>query len=150
MRIATILLLASLPAACATPSMPARYDAAAAGAAPVALTGEPDRWRHDPFEIIEIQLVGDTLEAAVRYPGGCARHDFTLLVSPVFMESYPVQVRASLAHDANADPCRALVGSRLRFDLGPLREAYRQAYNIESDVLHLHVERWPERVVYRF
>jgi hypothetical protein len=44
------------------------------------------------------------------------------------MESFPVQVAARLAHDADGDPCRALLTSTLRFDLSPLRGHFEASY----------------------
>jgi hypothetical protein len=124
--------------------------AAAGNDRPVVLTDTPGRWRHDAFEFHSVAVRGDTLHVQVQYAGGCARHDFTLLVSPIFLESYPVQMRGSLAHHANGDMCRALVGSTLRFDLTPLKQLYRQSYGVESDTIHLGLGNWSERVVYRF
>jgi hypothetical protein len=114
------------------------------------LTETPGRWRHDVYEFVSMRVNGDTLHVAVQYGGGCATHDFALLVSPVFMESYPVQMAGSLAHDAKGDPCRAIVGSRLRFDLSPLKRAYWQAYGREPASIHLSVTGWPQRVRYSF
>jgi hypothetical protein len=121
-----------------------------AGQPGVVLSEDASAWRHDPYSFQWLRVTADTLEVAVQYGGGCAAHDFTLVVSPVFMESYPVQMTGSLAHDARGDPCRAIVGRQLRFDLSPLKEAYRRAYGIESDTIILHVSSWPESVVYRF
>jgi hypothetical protein len=84
------------------------------------------------------------------YGGGCAVHDFALLVVPIFLESYPVQMSGSLAHDAKGDPCRALVSSDIRFDLSPIKEAYRQSYGVQSDTVHLRIGDWPDPVVYTF
>jgi hypothetical protein len=116
----------------------------------VILTDEPERWRHDAYELVSARVEGDTLHVAVQYSGGCTSHEFALLVTPIFMESYPVQMAGSLAHDARADPCRALVGSRLAFDLSPIKTLYRQAYGVQSDTVHLNIRGWPDRVVYSF
>ena len=104
---------------------------------PLALTETPSRvlFRqdlstvpNDQASIEEATVRDDQLLLRVRYGGGCAEHHFALYLAPVFMESEPVQVGAQLAHEANRDPCRALVGKELRFDLAPLKEAYRKAY----------------------
>jgi hypothetical protein len=124
--------------------------AAAGGKPSVVLTGEFDRWRHDAYEFVSMAVVGDTLDVQVRFGGGCRDHDFTLLVAPLFMESYPVQMRASLAHDAKGDLCRALVGRRLSFDLSPLSVLYRQSYGAQSGIIHINVDGWPRQVVYTF
>jgi hypothetical protein len=116
----------------------------------VALTEHPDRWRHDRYEFLSARIEGDVLHVQVQHGGGCTTHDFTLLISPIFMESYPVQMSGSLAHDAKGDPCRALVGSTLHFDLSPIKHLYRQSYGVQSDTIHLRIAGWPERVSYTF
>jgi hypothetical protein len=129
---------------------PPQWVSAATGSGTVILTENPDRWRHDPYELASARVEGDTLHVTVQYGGGCAVHDFSLLVVPIFLESYPVQMSGSLAHDAKGDPCRALVSSDLRFDLSPIKEAYRQSYGVQSDTVHLRIADWPGPVVYAF
>jgi hypothetical protein len=122
----------------------------AGGDGSVILTGEHQRWRHDPYELLTARVDGDTLHVTVQYAGGCATHEFALLVSPMFLESYPVQMSGSLAHDAGGDLCRGLMGSRLAFDLSPIKALYRESYGVHSDTVHLRIVGWPERVVYAF
>lgn len=86
------------------------------------LSGVPD----DAAAILEAATQGDLLRLKVQHGGGCRKHDYGLYVGTVFLESLPVQVHAKLAHDAHGDPCRALVGADLQFDLRPLRERYQQ------------------------
>jgi hypothetical protein len=105
-------------------------------------------WRQDPYEFIEMHVDGDRLDVTVRYGGGCREHEFALLVNPAFLESYPVQMRGVLAHDAKADPCRALIQKTLQFDLSPLKRAYRAAYQTDTVRIHLHVAGWPQVVDY--
>jgi hypothetical protein len=136
--------------ACAKSDIAAPSASAAAGDPAVILTESPASWRHDAFEFHRIRISGDVLEVVVQYGGGCARHDFAVLLYPVFMESEPVQMSGSLAHDAKGDPCRALIGSTLRFDLSPVKRAYREAYSTQRGVVHLNIAGWPERVVYAF
>ena len=70
------------------------------------------QWGSDPY-MIETGgddtpvIEGDTLTITVSYGGGCEDHDFTLVASNVFAESYPVQLRGIVAHDAHGDRCRA-------------------------------------------
>lgn len=90
--------------------------------------GTPHRWPMDPWSYLSHRVEEDLLTLHIQYGGGCRDHRFALLVDPAFMESHPVQVAARLAHDADGDPCRALVGRTLRFDLTPLKEHYRNAY----------------------
>ena len=57
-------------------------------------------WGRDPLVLNNAAIVDDTLELSLSYGGGCARHVVTLVVSEVFLESDPVQLPVSLAHDA--------------------------------------------------
>lgn len=89
---------------------------------------DPRPWPFDPWTFVAHEIQGDTLSLEVRYGGGCREHRFALLIDPAFMESFPVQVAARLAHDADGDPCRALLTRTLRFDLSPLREHFEASY----------------------
>ena len=94
--------------------------------------------RSDPAEIIRAELDGDVLQLHVRFGGGCAEHDFSLIHTGEFMESHPVQTRLNLTHDAHGDNCRALLSRDLTFDLAPVKRAYQQSYS-EHGALILHV-----------
>lgn len=94
--------------------------------------------RSDPAEIMRADLDGDVLKLHVRFGGGCAEHDFSLIHTGEFMESHPVQTRLNLTHDAHGDNCRALLSRDLTFDLAPVKRAYRQSYS-EHGALILHV-----------
>lgn len=94
--------------------------------------------RSDPAEIVRAELDGDVLKLHVRFGGGCADHDFSLIHTGGFMESHPVQTRLLLTHDAHGDNCRALLSRDLTFDLAPVKRAYRQSYS-EHGALILHV-----------
>jgi len=89
---------------------------------------EFQRWPLDPFTLLRHTFSGDTLTLSVQYGGGCREHRFALLVGDTFMESHPVQVAAALAHNADGDLCRALLGRDLSYDLSPLRALYQAAY----------------------
>lgn len=108
---------------------------------PVVLLGaSPVRgWPLDPYTLVDHAVEGDTLTLGITHAGGCAEHRFALLVGPDFMESFPVQVHATLAHDAAGDLCLALLAPLLRFDLTRLRQAYGQAYGAGPGTLILHV-----------
>lgn len=62
---------------------------------------------------------GDKLIADIRYGGGCARHDFRLTWDGSLDKSNPPQALLQLSHNANGDPCKALISERLTFDLSP-------------------------------
>jgi len=89
---------------------------------------DPRPWPADPWTFVGHAIAGDTLTLSIQYGGGCRVHRFAFLVDPAFRESHPVQVSARLAHDADGDLCRALISEDLRFDLGPLRRHYQDAY----------------------
>jgi hypothetical protein len=93
----------------------------------------------DRAEIHEAWVEGDLLHLRVSYGGGCAEHDFALRFNRHFLESDPVQAPLYLAHDAKADPCRALIGRQLVFDLTPLKETYREAYRRSGGTIDLRV-----------
>jgi hypothetical protein len=106
-------------------------------------------WPADPLHFRSARIVGDSLVATVSYGGGCREHTFALVFSTVFMESHPVQVRGLLSHDADGDLCRALLTRTLRFDLTPLKLAYRAAYAQDTATVVLN-GNWPESLHYRF
>jgi hypothetical protein len=136
---------------CASVDMAAPDLPTSPGAQPsVVFVNDPAGWPQDPFVFQQVRMAGDTLDISVQYGGGCAGHDFTLLLSPIVRESLPVQASAWLAHDAKGDPCRALIGRTLRFDLTPLKHLYRQNYGVQSGTIRLTIAGWPEPVSYGF
>jgi hypothetical protein len=149
-RLVTILAAALTACSAAAPVTAPAGSVQAGGIGGVVLTETPNRWRHDAYQFMSARVQGDTLHVDVQYGGGCETHDFALLVTPIFMESFPVQMSGTLAHDAKGDRCRALVGSTLRFDLSPLKRLYQQAYGHGSATIQLSVTGWPERVRYHF
>lgn len=94
---------------------------------PVHVAGNAARYRFDPATIDSASIGGDVLLLYMSH-GGCTPHTFELLTSGVFLESYPVQVPALLAHDGKGEPCRALFRPIARFDLTALKRTYQQAY----------------------
>ena len=110
-----------------------------------------DRWGADPYELSAAAIMGDTLTVTVSYGGGCETHRFTLVASNVFLESDPVQLGASLAHDANGDMCRAWLTEVLDFDLTPIKRMYQDAYRQDAGTIVLRLEHAPEpSLVYEF
>ena len=110
-----------------------------------------DRWGADPYELSAATITGDTLTVTVSYSGGCETHQFTLVASNVFLESYPVQLGASLAHDANGDSCEAWLTEDWDFDLTPIKRMYQDAYRQDAGTIVLRLEHAPEpSLVYEF
>lgn len=136
---------AALGAACSrTPvdGEPDPVSTATTGEAPtveLAENFEATMWKLDPYTIDSAMVVGDTLRLVVRHGGGCRTHRFSLAASRAFRESSPVQVSAVLTHDADGDNCRALLTRDLRYDLTPLREAYRAAYGAGPGSIVIHL-----------
>lgn len=68
-----------------------------------------------------VGICRDKLVVDARFGGGCRRHEFQLSWDGDVLESHPPQVRLTLSHDANGDPCRAMLTERLQFDLSVLQ-----------------------------
>ncbi len=113
-------------------------------------TARAEDWPADAKNIVGHRLEMDSLFLDVTYSGGCETHVFRLIVSSVFAESFPVQTWAVLAHDGRDDPCDAIVGETLAFDLTPIRDAYRAAYGGGPGELLLHIEGLADAVHYVF
>ena len=103
----------------------------------------PDAWGTDAYTINTATLQGDTLTINVSYSGGCETHEFTLVAEERFLESFPVQLRVSLAHNANADRCEALITEDYHFDLTPLKEAYQKGYRTDEGTIALRLKDAP-------
>jgi hypothetical protein len=96
-------------------------------------------YRTDPATILGARIEGDLLNLDVEFGGGCSEHEFALVHSGGFRESFPVQTDLRLMHDANGDPCRALVQRMLVFDLTPLKQVYLTSYAAPSGEMEIHV-----------
>lgn len=108
------------------------------------------RWPRDPLVIRSAEVRGDSLYIAAEHGGGCNDHRYGLVIGPTWMESIPVQVDAYVAHEANGDPCDALLRPSFAFSLLPLREAYRHAYRSASGTVTLNLHPGRIAVDYRF
>ncbi|HEV8365143.1 MAG TPA: hypothetical protein VGQ52_16625 [Gemmatimonadaceae bacterium] len=107
-------------------------------------------WPSDPLTIESATIVADALQATVRFGGGCTRHRIALLLGRAFMESFPVQVHARLAHDAGGDMCDALLTRTLTFDLTPLKQRYRNAYGAGAATVVINLSSFPRSLRYAF
>lgn len=107
-----------------------------------------DQWGTDPYQLRAARIEGDTLTVTVSYGGGCRDHQFTLLTSGVFLESYPVQLGASLAHEANDDLCRAWLTEDIDFDLTPIKRMYQDAHRQDAGTIILRLEQAPEPTLF--
>ena len=107
-------------------------------------------WANDPLTIGDVSVNGDTLRVTVRYGGGCSRHALQPIAETTFMESWPVQVGARIAHNAGADPCRALITRQLHIDLSPLKALYQEAYQSAHGKIKLRLAGAGDVPVYEF
>lgn len=104
----------------------------------------------DPITIGEVSFDGDTIQIEVSFGGGCAEHRLQLVAETTWMESWPVQVFARVTHDANDDPCDAVLQGTLRFDLSPLKRMYQQAYQTPTGKIALQIAGATGVPVYEF
>jgi len=109
-------------------------------------TGLPN----DAITIDSVRVVGDTLAAVVSHGGGCAVHSYQLVIGSAWMESFPVQVRARIAHNANGDACRALLRRDLRMSLRPLADAYRASYRQDHGSVSIQLSGATIALLYKF
>ena len=111
----------------------------------------PDAWGTDAYTINTATLQDDTLRINVSYSGGCETHAFTLVAEQRFLESFPVQLRVSLAHNANSDMCEAWLTEDYHFDLTPIKEVYQKAYQTDEGTIVLRLkDAPPSRLAYEF
>lgn len=93
-------------------------------------------WPRDAYELGPTSVDGLTLDAEVRYGGGCAQHRIDLVVWGDWIEptsSSPPHVNALLSHDDGGDTCEAFLTDERSFDLGPLRDAYERTFGPIGD-----------------
>ena len=81
-------------------------------------------WGTDSYQPGQLGIVDNTLRVTVSYGGGCADHAFTLVLADAFQMMDPPRLPATLAHQANGDPCEAWLTDTLEFDLTPLQELH--------------------------
>ncbi len=150
MNRAGAVVCVALLVACGNEPSGVAPNAMADGAVNVVSDVSSPAWPSDPLTIESATIAGDALQATVTFGGGCARHRIALLISQVFMESHPVQVHARLAHDADADMCKALLRRTLTFDLTPLKRRYRASYGGGSAAIIINLSGLPRSLRYDF
>lgn len=114
--------------------------------------GEMDKkYGVDPFKINSAMIQDDTMKVSVSYSGGCKTHEFTLVSSDEFLESHPVQLMVSMAHNANNDSCEAYPTEDYCFDLTPIKILYQNAYRQDEGTIVIHLKDNPDgELVYKF
>lgn len=105
----------------------------------------------DRYVLNTATVADDMLTLNVSFGGGCKLHQFTLVASASFLESFPVQLHIFLAHNANGDLCRAWLTEDLQFDLTPIKTLYQNAYRQEAGTIILQLKDASDRkLVYEF
>lgn len=102
-----------------------------------------EAWGTDAYVINTATIEGDTLHINVSYTGGCETHAFALVTEPRFLESFPVQMQVSIAHNANGDTCEASITEDHSFDLTPIKTAYQKGYQTETGTIVLRLKGAP-------
>ncbi|MCH1582155.1 MAG: hypothetical protein L7S63_03475 [Flavobacteriales bacterium] len=97
----------------------------------------------DPFTVVSLEVVADSLIAELRYGGGFKDHDFTLTSGGAATKSLPRQQPLRILHDAHGDMGRALITTRQAFDLQPFRDPSQPA-------IRLSIDGWDTLVDYRY
>ena len=110
----------------------------------VVIADAVEEWGVDEYVLNSATITDDTLVLNVSYGGGCEDHQFTLVASGVFLESFPVQLSVSLAHNANSDPCEAWLTEDYHFDLSAIKSLYQAAYQQEAGTIILLLKDAPE------
>lgn len=111
--------------------------AADATPSPLRVTASPSPKDDVAFKSVEVQ--GDTLVVRVMHSGGCGPHTYELLWSGSFQKSAAGESQAELvlAHDAHGDMCEALLNRTASFDLGPLKQRWREQNKSEHGTVAL-------------
>ena len=109
------------------------------------------RFGTDEYSLNSASIANDTLNISVSYSGGCEEHQFTLVVSDTFLESFPVQLHVYLAHNGNGDTCEAYPTDNYRFDLTPIKTMYQESYRQKEGSIVLRLKDAPNgELVYEF
>jgi hypothetical protein len=94
----------------------------------------------DPVTINDAKIIQNKLILNISYGGGCQNHEFLLIGTGEYAESYPVQTQILLSHNSNNDTCLAFFTRLITFDLTPLKQHYQNVYNEGSATIVLHID----------
>ncbi|WP_257452598.1 hypothetical protein [Archangium lipolyticum] len=125
---------------------------AAVASTPKALRVTASPSPKDDIIIKGLELQGDTLVASVMHSGGCKEHTYDLLWKGDFQKTAAgaAQAELVLAHDANGDACEALLNRTASFDLGPLKQRWREQNKSEHGAVELRFTGSQATVRYAF
>lgn len=162
-RIYVVLLGMTVAAGCATKHHPVPAEAtdqrpderppeqaSESTEAPIAIASSCAGLPNDPVALRIVGVEGNLLHMYAQYSGGCQDHDFYACWDGTFMESFPVQVRLQVFHDAHGDTCEALITKDIYLDLSTLRESYQNAYRSQTGTIILRVAGAQQDATYRF
>ncbi len=94
----------------------------------------------DNVRINKLTIVGMKLVINASYGGGCKDHEFQLIASDQWLESYPVQTPVLFSHNANGDMCEAFFTELFSFNLTPLKDRYQELYHETSGTIKIRLE----------
>lgn len=81
--------------------------------------------KSDPFHILDMEIIDDSVHVTVSYSGGCKQHSFEIIWSESFSETVPPGTGIIINHDANGDACKALVTQNLVFSLSQFSQSVK-------------------------
>lgn len=117
----------------------------------VVIDDSVEAWGVDDYVLNSAVIAGDQLKLNISYGGGCRDHVFTLVAASTFEGSSPVELKVTLAHDADNDPCEAFFTENYHFDLTPIKAMYQITYQEESGVVVLGLKGVEnDQLVYAF
>ena len=117
----------------------------------VVITDSHGNWGTDDYVLRYVAITDDTLRLTVSYAGGCEPHEFTLVTSGTFLESSPVRLAISVAHNANDDLCEAYPTEVYHFELAAIKALYQEVYQQDAGTIILLLENAPNgQLVYQF
>ena len=91
--------------------------------------------------INSVLIKGNLMTLAVKYSGGCEKHEFQLLGEKNLNDSIPPVRKIALIHDNKGDSCRELVDEILVFNISEL--------GIKKEALILELEGFSENLPYK-
>ncbi len=94
----------------------------------------------DNVYINEIYIRNNKLAINISYGGGCKNHNFSLIGSNEYLESYPMRTSLLLSHQSNNDTCLVMFTRILAFNLDPLREYTLELYPGYKNTIKLFIE----------
>ncbi|MHA1944769.1 MAG: hypothetical protein ACXAC6_00895 [Candidatus Hodarchaeales archaeon] len=99
-----------------------------------------DDAHRDLVIINKVKIIQNKIIFNISYGGGCQDHEFLLIGTGEYAESYPVQTQILLSHNSNNDTCLAFFTRLITFDLAPLKQHYQNVYNEGSATIVLHID----------